>query len=745
VRSLYARKRPKSIRASRCRTVFLLTDIVRVADEYYVRASSALADDRTRVLKYGDTFGVFNRYGDIEAFVPSQFGLFHAESRHISRFAMRLNKQQPLLLSSTIREDNAFLSVDLTNVDSPLNGAEGLPRGTVHIFRSQFLREASCYGHVRLLNYGLLPVRVSLVFQFDADFADIFEVRGTKRQRKGQRLLDQVEGDTVVLTYKGLDGVERCTRLVFSPAPDSLTSSEAHFQVTLQPKEEHSILNTISCERNGNSKVVAPFHSALYGLQRGADPTGIEDCRVTSSSETFDAWLMRSSADLRMLIEGNPEGPYPYAGVPWFNTVFGRDGIITALECLWMAPHIAEGVLNYLAETQATEEIPEQDAEPGKILHEMRRGEMAITKEVPFARYYGSVDSTPLFIVLAGAYFARTGSLPFLERLWPNIKRALRWIDECGDRDCDGFVEYEQRSSTGLVQQGWKDSHDSVFHADGRMAEPPIALCEVQAYVYAAKRSAALVARALREHDLADQLDKQTYALRANFEKAFWCDELGTYALALDGQKRQCRVRASNAGHALFCRIASEERAEAVVVSLLSEQMFSGWGIRTVGAAESRYNPMSYHNGSVWPHDNALIGMGFSRYGFQNHASTILHSLYEASRHVELRRLPELFCGFHKRADAVGPTLYPVACAPQAWAAGSVYLLLQACLGLEVRAGSRQIHLENPCLPLHLEEVRISNLRIGEASVDIRIRRDGPRIIAEALREQGGIEIVTSM
>jgi glycogen debranching enzyme len=721
-----------------------LTDVVRVADEYYVRASSALADDRTRVLKYGDTFAVFNRYGDIEAYGPSQFGLFHADCRHLSRFAMRINQQQPLLLSSTIREDNAFLFVDLTNLDSPLNGGELLPRGTVHLFRSQFLREGSCYGHLRLINYSHQPLRVSLALHFDADFADIFEVRGTKRQRKGQRLPDQAEGDTVVLAYKGLDGVVRSTRLVFSPAPVSLTTGEARFQMELEPKEERSISTTISCERDDSSRVLAPFQAALYALQSVSDRTGIEDCCVATSSEVFNGWLTRSSADLRMLMEGNPEGPYPYAGVPWFNTVFGRDGIITAHECLWIAPHIAEGVLSYLAETQATEEIPEQDAEPGKILHEMRRGEMAVTKEVPFARYYGSVDATPLFVVLAGAYFVRTGSLSFLEPLWPNIKRALRWIDEYGDRDGDGFVEYEQRSLSGLVQQGWKDSHDSVFHADGHMAEPPIALCEVQAYVYAAKRAAASIARALRERELADQLETQASGLRSNFEKSFWSDGLGTYVLALDGHKRQCRVRTSNAGHTLFCRIASEERAQAVVASLLSDQMFSGWGVRTVGAEESRYNPMSYHNGSVWPHDNALIGMGFSHYGFQKEASTILQGLFETSRFVQLRRLPELFCGFHKRTDATGPTLYPVACAPQAWAAGAVFLLLQACLGLEIRAKDRQVLLVNPCLPLHLGEVRISNLKIGEASVDIRIRRDGPTVTTEALRKQGDIEIVQS-
>jgi glycogen debranching enzyme len=722
-----------------------LTDIVRVEDEYYVRASSALADDRTRVLKYGDTFAVFNRYGDIEAFGPSQYGLFHAESRYLSRFTMRFNEQRALLLSSTIREDNSFLSVDLTNLDSPVNSDDTVPQGTVHIFRLQFVREASCYQHIRLLNYGLRPVRVSLQLQFDADFADIFEVRGTKRARKGDRLPDLVEGDAaIILGYKGLDGVLRRTRLEFSPRPAFLTTREACFHITLKPKEQESIYTTVACERNFSCKRIEPFPAALRGLQHDSNRTGIDECRITTTSESFTAWLTRSASDLRMLIEGNPEGPYPYAGVPWFNTVFGRDGIITALECLWMAPRIAEGVLNYLAETQATEEILEQDAEPGKILHEMRRGEMAATKEVPFARYYGSVDSTPLFVVLAGAYSVRTGNLRFLKRIWPNIKRALHWMDEYGDYDRDGFVEYQQRSSKGLAQQGWKDSHDSIFHADGHMAEPPIALCEVQGYVYAAKRSAALIARSLEEPDLAEKLDLEANALRAKFEEAFWCDDLGTYALALDGQKQQCRVRTSNAGLALFCQIASRERAETVTASLMSEQSFSGWGVRTVGASESRYNPMSYHNGSVWPHDNALIGLGFSYYGMQEQTCKILHGLYEASRYVESQRLPELFCGFHKRPEASGPTLYPVACAPQAWSSGSAFLLIKAGLGLEVRARERQIHFSNPRLPLNLDEIHIENLQLGDSSADFLIRREGSGVAVDLLRKRGDIEVLKS-
>jgi glycogen debranching enzyme len=722
-----------------------LTDIVRVEDEYYVRASSALADDRTRVLKYGDTFAVFNRYGDIEPLGLSRFGLFHAETRHLSRFTVRLNQKQPLLLSSTIREDNAFLSVDLTNVDTNLNGQCELPRGTVHMFRLQFLRGATCYQYVRLLNYGLEPVKVFVTLQFDADFADIFEVRGTKRSRQGERLPDHAEKSQVVLSYQGLDDVLRRTCLTFSPQPASLSTREAAFEIALEPKEEKFVSCTITCERNSSPRSVDPYNAAFRKLEKEFDRTGIDECVITTSSETFNAWLTRSSADLRMLIDGNPEGPYPYAGVPWFNTVFGRDGIITALECLWMAPRIAEGVLKYLAETQATCEEPERDAEPGKILHEMRRGEMSVLGEVPFARYYGSVDSTPLFVLLAGAYFLRTHNLSFLKEVWPQIKLAIAWIDTYGDRDKDGFVEYEKRSSKGLVQQGWKDSHDSIFHADGRFADPPIALCEVQAYVYAAKRSAALIARAFQETEFAESLEAQAAALREKFDQVFWCEDLGMYALALDGEKNQCRVRTSNAGHALFCKIAKEERAETLAASLMTEQLFSGWGIRTVGAGESRYNPMSYHNGSVWPHDNALIGMGFSLYGFPQKSCEILHALFEVSRDVELQRLPELYCGFHKRPGTSGPTLYPVACAPQAWAAGSVFLLLRACLGISVRAPERQICFAHPVLPINLDEVRIENLRVVDATVDLLMRRHKDAVTVEVLRRRGEIEIVESL
>jgi len=719
-----------------------LTDIVRVADEYYVRASSALADDRTRVLKSGDTFLVANRYGDIEELGLSKFGLFHSETRHLSRFTMKVNQRQPLLLSSTVREDNAFLSVDATNVDEPVTQMQ-FDRGTIHLFRSQFVTGSCRYEHVRVLNYGLEPVRFTLSFQFDADFADIFEVRGTKRARHGERLANRIEGDASVLSYRGLDGVLRCTRIEFSPRPGVLTANEASYTIALEPKKEISLFSTVACQRGpaSTSVCLTAFHTALCKVEDELSRVCDDDCLVTTSSESFNSWLARSRADLRMLSEGNPEGAYPYAGVPWFSTVFGRDGIITAFECLWTQPEIAETVLAYLAETQATEVIPERDAEPGKILHEMRRGEMALTSEVPFARYYGSVDSTPLFVMLAAAYYERTASIDFIRKIWPNIERALWWIDTCGDGDRDGFVEYQRQTDKGLAQQGWKDSHDSVFYADGRLADPPIALCEVQGYVYSAKRGAALLARKLGHADLAKELDVQAANLRDQFEQLFWCHEIDSYALALDGRKKQCAVRSSNAGHALFCGIAEPEHAKRAANTLMHDHSFCGWGVRTIAASESRYNPMSYHNGSVWPHDNAIVALGFSHYGLQNDVARIMNGLHEASRFVDLHRLPELFCGFHRRPETSGPTLYPVACSPQAWAAGSVYMLVQACLGLKIDAPAKKICLVHPTLPPHVNEMRVRNLRVRDAKLDLMVRRDRDQIRTEILERAGLVEV----
>jgi glycogen debranching enzyme len=563
-----------------------------------------------------------------------------------------------------------------------------------------------------------------------------------KRAERGERLEDMVTPDGVSMAYVGLDGVKRCTHLSCDPAPSQVLRRSLHFDIALESQASVDLMLTVACEVGEEMVRVLAFETAQAEADNALRTALEGDCDITGSSEFFNDWLTRSLTDLHMMISDLPTGPYPYAGVPWFSTAFGRDGIITALELLWVNPALARGVLGFLAATQATEVIPEQDAEPGKILHETRQGEMAALGEVPFGCYYGSVDSTPLFVMLAGAYYERTGDRDFIARLWSNIERALTWIDTYGDSDGDGFVEYARRTSTGLIQQGWKDSHDSVFHADGTMAEAPIALCEVQGYVYAARLAAARLASVLGKPALAEHLRRQAETLRLAFEEAFWCEDLGLYGLALDGRKQVCRVRSSNAGQCLFTGIASIDHAQRIAETLLSRPFSSGWGIRTIATLEARYNPMSYHNGSVWPHDNALIAAGLARYGLQEAAQMVLTALFDASLFVDLRRMPELYCGF-ERQPGQGPTLYPVACRPQSWAAAAVFLSLQACLGLSLSAPQAQLYFRHPLLPHWLEWLEIRNLRLGEAAVDLLLRRYDQDVTITVLRKQGRVNILT--
>ena len=726
-----------------------MEDVIQVENQFYVLATSSLADDRTRVLKFGETFAVFNRLGDVESIGLGEQGLYHQGTRHLSRLTLRMGGKAPQLLRSTIQGDNAFLTLDMMNPDVFGEGVLRLPRGSVHLFRAKFLWLDACYDKLRLANFGSHPAETSVSLDFAADYADIFQVRGVKREKTGEALPAIVEDDCVVLSYQGLDGVLRRTRLQFSPRPTRVSESSVRFSVRLEPKEETAISIVITCEQQTPRRDTVDFDEAMNETLSCLEQVRLQFCRITTSDSRFNAWLSRSEADVLMMINGNPEGAYPYAGVPWFNTIFGRDGILTAMECMWAAPWIAKAVLKYLAETQATSVIPHQEAEPGKILHEMRGGEMANLQEVPFGRYYGSVDATPLFVMLAGAYLECTADLPFIKELWPSVRAALDWIDTYGDTDGDGFVEYQARSEKGLVQQGWKDSYDSVFHADGALASPPIALCEVQGYVYRARKAAARIASQLGLAELAQEQDQRADTLKQKFQSAFWDEELGSYVLALDGGKTACRVRASNAGHCLWTGIASPEHADRMVKTLMSDDLFCGWGIRTLGSREIRYNPMSYHNGSVWPHDNAVIADGLARYGHKQEALRILGALFEAGTYMELLRLPELFCGFHKRSNLEGPTLYPVACSPQAWAAASPYMLLASALGLHVRPSERLVEFISPELPEGIDQIELTNLPVGNRSVDIRLRRVGNKnnknkddaIIVDLLRADGDVEV----
>jgi len=712
-------------------------------DQCQIVASSSLTEDHIEVLKQGDTFGLFDRYGDIHSQRTGSHGLYHEGTRFLSRFELTLNGERPLLLSSTVKEDNVLLNVDLTNPDMTYAGQGEVARGTLHLSRTRFLWHGLCFERLRVHNYSLLPIPIQLSFSVDADFADLFEVRGKVRSRRGRRLEAVTSKDGIVLGYEGLDRVDRRVILRCVPAPSAVDADGIRFDTLLPAGEVAQWDFTISCEAGRRIRADLSYEHALAEVEQDLRSASADDCLIVTSNAQFNMWLNRSLADLHMMVSDTPDGPYPYAGVPWFSTPFGRDGLITAFEFLWVNPSIARGVLAYLAATQAREVVPEQDAEVGKILHETRKGEMAALNEIPYGRYYGSIDATPLFIMLAGAYYERTGDQAFITQIWPNIELALQWIDRAGDLDGDGFVEYSRRSKDGLIHQGWKDSQDAVFHADGRPAEGPIALCEVQGYVFAAKRRAARLALVLGRTEQAKQLLKEADTLQTQFEQNFWCNDLSLYALALDGFKQPCRVRTSNAGHCLWTGIADQKHGMRMAKTLVSKEFFNGWGVRTVAATETRFNPMAYHNGSVWPHDNALIAAGMASYGFKQGALKILCGLFDASLFLDLHRLPELMCGFSRRAGE-GPTLYPVACSPQTWSSVALFLLLQACLGLRIDAPRARLSFSQPVLPSFLEHIQIKNLRIGEAEVDLSLERHEKDVGINILRREGRIEIVVT-
>jgi glycogen debranching enzyme len=705
---------------------------------FYIPMTGPAAWPR-RSLKHDDTFIVLDSHGDIGASAGGPDGLFNADTRYLARLEMVLDDVQPLLLGSNLRDDNSALTVDLTNPDIYRNGRIVLQKDLLHIVRTIFLWRGTAYQRIGLQNHGDRPASFDLTLQFDNDFADLFEVRGERRARRGigsGKLLGPAD---VALEYRGLDDRSRTTALHFDPRPTRLAVNAAVYHLDLEPQQITSLFIAVSCNKPFQHKPV-PFLRGLRAHRREMRQSTAGATSIETSNNIFNEVLCQSMADLNMLMTETPQGRYPYAGIPWYSTTFGRDGLITALQMLWIDPRVARGVLKRLAFYQAKTVDPLTDAEPGKILHEMRGGEMAALREVPFAQYYGSVDATPLFVLLAGLYVERTGDDETLAELWPAIEAALRWINGAGDPDRDGFVEYQRASEQGLANQGWKDSYDAIFHADGRLAEGYIALAEVQGYVFAGKRLAARCALRMGLMDKARKLDAEAELLAERFEEAFWCDELGTYALALDGAKQPCEVRTSNAGQLLFSGIVREERARLVAADLMRPHFFTGWGIRTVARGEARYNPMSYHDGSIWPHDNALIALGFARYGLKHSVEHLFKGLFDAATYMDLRRLPELFCGF-RREKQRGPTLYPVACAPQAWASATPFTLLEAALGLEFDVQRGEIRLRNPRLPTFLNEVVLRDLRLGPSSVDLRVRRHGDEVSLEVLRTRGQIQV----
>ncbi|WP_153102029.1 glycogen debranching N-terminal domain-containing protein [Paraburkholderia hayleyella] len=734
------------------------------SDAFIAPENQNVASAKQYVLKSDDTFIVNDPLGDITG---KDDGLFVNDTRVLSQLRLTFGGRAPSLLSGSVSSDNTAFTAHLTNRPLPPLGGTSTPEGVIHVQRVRVLSGSVLNEAIELTNYGTNDAIVPLSISFASDFRDMFEVRGLTRTQRGEIEPPRVEDGEVRLGYIGLDQVARRVRIAFSPAPQQLLADRADYSVQLPAQTCVSIYLAVAVRleapdsaatatpstapdaavrsghwsqigaarpRVGRAAVRAGLveaHLMMRGRRRGT-------ARVRSSNPLFNAWIDRSFADLDLLTTDLASGPYPYAGIPWFSTPFGRDAVITSLQTLWLQPALARGVLRFLAQHQALEDSAFRDAAVGKIMHEMRKSEMAATGEVPFALYYGGVDTTPLFIVLAGAYAARTGDLDLIDELWPALKLATQWVAGVCDRNRFGLLDYQRASDGGLANQGWKDSHDSVFHADGRFPDGPIALVEVQAYASAAFDTMAHFSTLRGDSSNAQQYAQRAQTIRACVEEKYWMEDAGFYGIALDGHGELCRVLASNAGHLLAFGLPERKRGEAVVHVLGSALFHTGWGVRTLAAGQSRFNPMAYHNGSVWPHDNALCARGLAAYGGKAAAVRLLQALFQAAVNFDMR-LPELFCGFPRRRGEP-PTAYPVACLPQAWAAGSPFMMLEACLGMTVDAAKREVLIEQPMLPDGIDWLAIDDLRVGEASVSITFRRVDGKVVASA--EKGEVRVV---
>ncbi len=678
-------------------------------------------DPFTMTLNHGETFGVFDRQGDINNLGQNLQGLFFEGARHISMLEFQLNGSRPLLLSSTVSEENDLLIIDLTN-EEIINEDQVIPYGTIHLRKTKNIQDKGLHVSLKFQNFNTFPVDIKCRIKFGADFYDVFKLRGFECDLLENEIIKSHSGNEIQFSSCGRDKIQRLTKVQCSDKRAEFGVEDIIFSFSLNGGESTNINYDVVFAQE-----IAEGESGVQLTHESSGGAHIEALKaklpeIETSNTHFDHWIKRSGVDLMALMARYEDVIYPMAGVPWYNTPFGRDGLITAFQTLSFAPFISKNVLTYLARNQAQEDDKHSDATPGKILHEMRKGELANIGALPFKKYYGAADSTFLFIWLLGLYCKRTGDLKFLDENWNAFENCLSWIENYADPDGDGLFEYMKENPNGLDNQCWKDSFDSISHKDGSLASPPIAVVEVQAYAYKAYLTASYLLDIKGEQKRAKVHEKKAKELQQLFHEKFWMEEEGFFSLALDKDKRACRVISSNGGHILATGIVKPALAKRVCEKLLSPDLFTGWGIRTLSANERRFNPMSYHNGSIWPHDNSMIAYGLKRYGEVEKFNTLARSLFELAQEVELARLPELFCGFGKN-DNEAPTLYPVSCSPQAWAAGVVYLLVHSMLGLSINSFEKRVVFNEPTLPEFLNYLKVSNIVVEEGPFSFIIKR----------------------
>jgi glycogen debranching enzyme len=669
----------------------------------------------------GSTFCVSDERGDI---ADPVMGFFADDTRFLSRWILTINGQRPLRLSSDKVEyfSAAFF------LRNPIAG--GLEQDVLSIGRDRFIGDAM-QEHIVVVNHAQHPVEFELALEVGTDFADIFAVKehdfalGHPDSASPLPGLAAGEFDPEGNQFVFVDGPKRLTQVLLSQ-PGEVNGSSVRYSIALEPREDWRLRADVIPSADGVRLAVAQaerkFGDELSRVRSSLSAWHLSVPHLRASWEQLSGTFAQSVADLASLrMDEDPRvpGQLPAAGMPWFMTVFGRDTLITCLQTLLFGPELASNALRVLAALQATEDNPAIDAEPGKIVHEVRHGKGA---DAWFPRYYGTVDATPLYLVLLSEVWRWTGDAALVRDLREPAMRALGWIDEFGDFDGDGFVEYRRRSERGLVNQSWKDSGDSQRFHDGRLAEAPIAPCEVQGYVYDAKRRAAELARDVwGNSELADRLEIEAADLQKRFDDAFWCEARGGYyALALDGQKAKVDSLTSNVGHLLWSGIVPPGRADAIVDQLMGEELWSGWGVRTMSSGDVAFNPLSYHNGTVWPHDNSLIAWGLARYDRWAETHRVARRMLNAAGHFA-NQLPEVFAGF-SRAATPFPIAYPTAARPQAWAAGTPVLLLHLLLGLRPDPGTKALVSVAPQeLPPWLGTLTLSGVRAFERSWDVRL------------------------
>jgi len=695
------------------------------------------------VLKENRIMMVSDEMGDIPAGNTSGLGLYFSDTRFLSAYEFRLNRLKPILLSASVDESYVATFQMVNPVLLLDEGKRRIPQQSLSIRRSRFIY-GGLHERIGIQNCGSDPVDIECSLRISADFRDMFDIRGYKLQTLGQLRMVEAGNPGMTFTYDGQDGLIRRTEVVVNRPPTSQDGETMTWHFPLTSKQTITlVIDIIPLIGEGEPMLSYLYDDALQALQASYRRWHDQTTRISTDNAFLDRGLLRrGQMDLRILLEEFDSGLFPMAGIPWFSAPFGRDALITSIQTLMLNPEIARGTLRYLAQHQGHRLDPAREEEPGKILHEARYGELANLKQIPHTPYYGSVDGTPLFLVCAVEMMDWLNDQDLFVELLPALMNALTWVDRYGDGDHDGFVEYAERASGGVRNQGWKDSSDSLLYPDGRPAELPAALVEVQGYVYQAKVGLSRILERLGQSTMAERLGREAAELRRRFELKFWLDHEQFYAQGLDRHKTPIPSITSNPAHCLWAGIIDPERAELLRDRLLAPDMFSGWGIRTLSTDSPHYNPMSYHNGTVWPHDNSIAVAGLRRYRHAEAAGQVIEGIMEAGIRMPNHRLPELFCGFRRDTRYNnGPAEYLVSCNPQAWGAGAAFHLMQTALGIVPDATAGRLYL-NPIPFGQARSVEIHGMRVGNGKLSFKVAYNGGRPQVDVIEKPDGLAVI---